>query len=148
MNSLVLTSVDLGSGNDRFNGGIGANNIFGSDGNDIIAGGNGSIAESGDVGEDTLTGGAGNDRFVLAPNGDSPTIDVIGDGYCCGYWAHYFILLFCYRMFPLLFDEIIYDSGCIFYILTRFVTESAVVIYCLNWIDKYGKLIAKMLSNY
>jgi len=63
-----------------------------------------AIAESGDVGEDTLTGGAGNDRFVLAPNGDSPTIDVIGDGYCCGDSAHYFILLFCYRIFRLLFD--------------------------------------------
>jgi len=44
-----------------------------------------STDEGGDVGEDTLTGGAGNDRFVLAPNGDSPTIDVIGKGYCCGY---------------------------------------------------------------
>lgn len=62
--------VDLGGGNDRFNGGSGADNISGSDGNDIIAGGNGSDRLSGDVGEDTLTGGAGNDRFVLAPNGD------------------------------------------------------------------------------
>ena len=73
MNSLVLTSVDLGRGNDRFNGGIGADNISGSDGNDTIAGGNGSDRLSGDVGEDTLTGGAGNDRFVLAPTRDSST---------------------------------------------------------------------------
>jgi Ca2+-binding RTX toxin-like protein len=65
--------VDLGRGNDRFNGGIGADNISGSDGNDTIAGGNGSDRLSGDVGEDTLTGGAGNDRFVLALNRDSST---------------------------------------------------------------------------
>jgi len=65
--------VDLGGGNDRFNGGIGADNISGSDGNDMISGGNGSDRLSGDVGEDTLTGGAGNDRFVLAPTRDSST---------------------------------------------------------------------------
>jgi Ca2+-binding RTX toxin-like protein len=65
--------VDLGSGNDRFKGGIGADNISGSDGNDIIAGRNGSDRLSGDGGEDTLTGGAGNDRFVLAPSRDSST---------------------------------------------------------------------------
>jgi Ca2+-binding RTX toxin-like protein len=65
--------VDLGRGNDRFNGGSGADNISGSDGNDTIAGGNGSDRLSGDVGEDTLTGGAGNDRFVLAPTRDSST---------------------------------------------------------------------------
>jgi Ca2+-binding RTX toxin-like protein len=65
--------VDLGRGNDRFNGGIGADNISGSDGNDTIAGGNGSDRLSGDVGEDTLTGGAGDDRFVLAPTRDSST---------------------------------------------------------------------------
>jgi Ca2+-binding RTX toxin-like protein len=65
--------VDLGRGNDRFNGGSGADNISGSDGNDIIAGGKGNDRLSGDVGEDTLTGGAGNDRFVLAPTRDSST---------------------------------------------------------------------------
>ena len=65
--------VDLGSGNDRFNGGSGADNISGSGGNDIIAGGKGNDRLSGDVGEDTLTGGAGNDRFVLAPTRDSST---------------------------------------------------------------------------
>jgi Ca2+-binding RTX toxin-like protein len=65
--------VDLGRGNDRFNGGSGADNISGRDGNDIIATGNGSDRLSGDVGEDTLTGGAGNDRFVLAPTRDSST---------------------------------------------------------------------------
>ncbi len=57
--------VDLGGGNDRFNGGSGADNIFGSYGNDTIAGGNGSDRLSGDFGNDRLTGGGGSDRFVL-----------------------------------------------------------------------------------
>ncbi|MFB2920995.1 Calx-beta domain-containing protein [Aerosakkonema funiforme] len=60
--------VDLGSGNDSFNGGIGADNISGGNGNDIIAGGDGNDRLSGDAGGDTLTGGFGSDRFVLGYN--------------------------------------------------------------------------------
>ncbi len=58
--------VDLGGGNDRFNGGSGADNISGGNGNDTIAGGNGSDRLSGDFGNDRLTGGGGSDRFVLS----------------------------------------------------------------------------------
>lgn len=58
--------VDLGGGNDRFNGGNGSDNVSGNGGDDIITGGASSDRISGDAGNDTLTGGAGSDRFVLA----------------------------------------------------------------------------------
>ena len=66
LGSYANSVVDLGGGNDRFNGGNGSDNVSGSGGDDIINGGAGGDRISGDGGNDTLTGGAGSDRFVLA----------------------------------------------------------------------------------
>jgi predicted extracellular nuclease len=76
LGSYANSVVDLGGGNDRFNGGNGSDNVSGSGGDDIINGGAGGDRISGDAGNDTLIGGAGSDRFVLAPGAGT---DLIAD---------------------------------------------------------------------
>jgi hypothetical protein len=39
-------------------------------------------------------------------------------------------------------------TGCATIKARNTAVLTIVVIYCLNWIEKYSKLIAKMLSNY
>lgn len=57
--------VDLGGGNDIFNGGIGNDNVSGSSGDDTITGAGGGDRLVGGTGYDLLTGGRGGDHFVF-----------------------------------------------------------------------------------
>jgi Ca2+-binding RTX toxin-like protein len=66
--------VDLGGGDDIFNGGTGHDNVSGKNGNDTITGQDGSDRLAGEQGFDILTGGAGNDTFVLAVDTGTDTI--------------------------------------------------------------------------
>jgi hypothetical protein len=85
-------SVDLGPGNDSFqgdgvkeqvNGGPGNDEIAGAQGDDVLSGGDGLDKLEGDSGNDRLDGGAGNDTLSGDPN-TNPTsgADTIigGDG--------------------------------------------------------------------
>jgi RHS repeat-associated protein len=56
--------IDLGGGNDTFNGGSGSDNISGKAGNDILLGNGGNDQLAGNNGNDTLVGGAGNDKLT------------------------------------------------------------------------------------
>ncbi|MEG5124813.1 Ig-like domain-containing protein [Microcoleus sp. ARI1-B5] len=60
--------VDMGGGDDTFQGGVGADNVSGGDGNDTLNGGGGDDQLAGNAGDDLLTGGAGNDRFLFRSN--------------------------------------------------------------------------------
>lgn len=89
LGSYANSVVDLGGGNDTFNGGIGADNVSGSGGNDTLLGGDGNDRLAGDAGDDflnggagknTVIGGAGNDRFVLSPLTVTDTIVDFTDG--------------------------------------------------------------------
>lgn len=81
--------IDLGGGNDTFNGGIGSDNISGRNGNDILLGGGGNDQLSGDAGDDilnggagrnTLTGGIGSDRFIISTLTGTDTITDFTNG--------------------------------------------------------------------
>jgi Ca2+-binding RTX toxin-like protein len=78
--------IDLGGGNDLFNGGVGSDSVSGKAGDDFLSGGDGSDTLAGNegndklvggVGSDTLTGGSGVDLFIL--NRPSQGIDKITD---------------------------------------------------------------------
>jgi len=60
--------VDMGGGDDTFQGGVGADNVTGGDGNDTLIGGDGDDQLAGNAGDDLLTGGAGNDQFLFKSN--------------------------------------------------------------------------------
>ncbi|MBS0476287.1 MAG: hypothetical protein JSR28_14230, partial [Proteobacteria bacterium] len=62
---LITGTVDLGSGNDRFDGsnGGGQGTILGGAGDDTLVGGSGQTLFDGGAGFDTMTGGAGADTF-------------------------------------------------------------------------------------
>ena len=60
--------VDMGGGDDTFQGGLGADSVTGGDGNDTLIGGGGSDQLAGNAGDDLLTGGAGNDMFLFRSN--------------------------------------------------------------------------------
>lgn len=75
--------VDLGGGNDIFNGGVGGDNISGGNGNDKLTSFGGNDQLAGQNGNDTLKGGVGNDKltggndldiFVLAVGEGTDTI--------------------------------------------------------------------------
>lgn len=69
----ILGSVDLGGGNDLFNGTGGKSGaIFGGDGNDRIIGGKGNDQILGGTGNNKLTGGPGADQFFF----DTPATNV------------------------------------------------------------------------
>jgi Ca2+-binding RTX toxin-like protein len=63
--------VDLGGGNDTFNGGVGSDNISGGNGNDLLLGSNGNDLLAGGAGADFLTGGNGADTFRYSSLSDS-----------------------------------------------------------------------------
>ncbi|MEG4828240.1 Ig-like domain-containing protein [Microcoleus sp. F8-D3] len=60
--------VDMGGGDDTFNGGLGDDSVSGGDGNDTLIGGDGNDQLAGNAGNDFLTGGAGQDRFLFKSN--------------------------------------------------------------------------------
>jgi VCBS repeat-containing protein len=64
LGSYANSVVDLGGGNDTFNGGSGGDNVSGGNGNDTIIGMGGGDRLAGGNGNDTLTGGAGNDNLT------------------------------------------------------------------------------------
>ncbi|HIK06262.1 MAG TPA: hypothetical protein IGS40_16355 [Trichormus sp. M33_DOE_039] len=81
--SYANSVVDLGGGNDIFNGGLGADNVSGGDGNDTLLGGGGNDRLVGGDGNDILNGGAGknsliggqgSDIFALSPLTGTDTI--------------------------------------------------------------------------
>ena len=66
--------VDMGGGDDTFNGGLGDDSVsggngndtlIGGDGNDTLIGGDGNDQLAGNAGNDFLTGGAGQDQFLF-----------------------------------------------------------------------------------
>ncbi|NJM59398.1 MAG: calcium-binding protein [Oscillatoriales cyanobacterium RU_3_3] len=66
--------VDMGGGDDTFNGGLGFDSVvggnandtlIGGDGNDTLIGGDGNDLVAGNTGYDLLTGGGGEDRFLF-----------------------------------------------------------------------------------
>jgi Ca2+-binding RTX toxin-like protein len=62
----ITGKVQLGGGNDIFNGAGGASgSLFGQQGNDRLIGGRTGDRISGGPGRDTMTGGAGSDHFVF-----------------------------------------------------------------------------------
>ncbi|QLE56888.1 endonuclease/exonuclease/phosphatase family protein [Nostoc sp. TCL26-01] len=86
--SYANSVVDLGGGNDTFNGGVGFDDVSGGNGNDTLLGGDGNdrlVGGSGDdtlnggAGSNSLTGGSGSDRFILSNPGTS-TISDFTDG--------------------------------------------------------------------
>lgn len=81
--------VDLGGGNDIFNGGMGSDQVSGSSGDDILNGGGGGDKLDGGsdddllcggLGSDTLIGGEGRDRFVLTSGQGTDCIMDFQDG--------------------------------------------------------------------
>ncbi len=71
--------VDMNGGDDTFNGGVGGDNVSGSNGIDILNGGAGGDKLSGGDGNDSLIGGAGNDLLVGGAGNDTLTGDAGGD---------------------------------------------------------------------
>jgi Ca2+-binding RTX toxin-like protein len=80
--------VDMGAGDDTFNGGIGDDSVFGGngsdtliggDGNDTSIGGDGNDQLAGNAGNDFLTGGAGEDGFLFKSIGAFDTADFGSD---------------------------------------------------------------------
>jgi Ca2+-binding RTX toxin-like protein len=71
--------VDMGGGNDTFQGGVGADNVSGGDGNDTLIGGDGSDQLAGNAGDDLLTGGAGNDTLIFRSNSAFNAVDFGSD---------------------------------------------------------------------
>jgi Ca2+-binding RTX toxin-like protein len=80
--------VDLGAGDDKFNGGPGAESVVGGAGNDELKGAGGDDKLDGGDGNDKLNGQGGRDQ-VLAGNGDdvldgdeyeTPSADVLDGG--------------------------------------------------------------------
>ena len=73
--------VDMGGGDDTFNGGLGDDTVSGGNGNDTLIGGDGNDQLAGNAGNDFLTGGAGEDRFLFKSNSAFDTanfgIDII-----------------------------------------------------------------------
>lgn len=83
LGSYANSVVDMGGGNDIFNGGVGKDHVFGQngndtlnggDGNDTLLGGNGDDVLVGGLGSDTLNGGNGSDRFVYYTLSDRGTL--------------------------------------------------------------------------
>jgi Bacterial Ig domain/RTX calcium-binding nonapeptide repeat (4 copies) len=71
--------VDMGGGDDTFQGGLGADNVTGGDGNDTLIGGGGNDQLAGNAGNDFLTGGAGQDGFLFKSNSAFDTADFGSD---------------------------------------------------------------------
>ncbi|MBE9165386.1 tandem-95 repeat protein [Tychonema sp. LEGE 06208] len=80
--------VDMGGGEDTFNGGVGDDSVVGGDGNDTLIGGDGNDTLiggggndllAGSAGDDLLTGGSGEDRFLFKSNGVFNTADFGSD---------------------------------------------------------------------
>ncbi|MBD2344302.1 DUF4347 domain-containing protein [Anabaena subtropica] len=73
--------VDLGGGDDTFNGGVGADNVSGGDGNDILQGGDGNDRLNGGQGDDILIGGQGKDILIGGAGKDSfhLSLPLVGD---------------------------------------------------------------------
>ncbi|WP_370528863.1 Ig-like domain-containing protein [Tychonema sp. LEGE 07199] len=80
--------VDMGGGDDTFNGGLGDDSVvggggndtlIGGDGNDTLIGGGGNDLLAGSAGDDLLTGGGGDDRFLFKSNGVFNTADFGSD---------------------------------------------------------------------
>ncbi|MCU0537176.1 MAG: type I secretion C-terminal target domain-containing protein [Hydrococcus sp. Prado102] len=69
LGSYANSVVDMGGGNDTFNGGSGSDNVSGQNGDDLLNGNNGNDGLNGGSGNDTLLGGAGNDNLT-GGNGD------------------------------------------------------------------------------
>ena len=67
--------VDMGGGDDTFNGGVGGDNVSGGNGIDILNGGAGGDKLSGGDGNDSLIGGAGDDLLVGGAGNDTLTGD-------------------------------------------------------------------------
>ncbi|WP_427162345.1 endonuclease/exonuclease/phosphatase family protein [Aliinostoc sp. HNIBRCY26] len=89
LGSYANSAVDLGGGNDIFNGGVGSDSVsggngndtlLGSNGNDLLVGGNGDDILNGGAGINILTGGQGSDIFVLSPLTGKDTIIDFNDG--------------------------------------------------------------------
>jgi Ca2+-binding RTX toxin-like protein len=78
---VIRGTVNLGGGNDLFNGADGRSGpVFGGDGNDRLIGGSGNDQLHGGAGNDTLTGGGGADRFYFDTALDASTnVDTITD---------------------------------------------------------------------
>jgi Ca2+-binding RTX toxin-like protein len=91
LGSYANSVVDLGGGNDTFNGGKGRDNVSaqngddnlnGGSGNDQLVGGKGDDLLTGGLGSDNLHGGLGSDRFIynlLAERGTFPSGDTINE---------------------------------------------------------------------
>jgi Ca2+-binding RTX toxin-like protein len=77
--SYANSVVDLGGGNDTFNGGSGSDNVSGKNGNDAIFGFNGNDQLAGDNGDDLLRGGTGKDKLI-GGNGSDTFVLAKGEG--------------------------------------------------------------------
>jgi Ca2+-binding RTX toxin-like protein len=74
--SYTKTFIDLGAGNDKFQGHGSADDVQGGAGNDLLDGGAGDDRLAGGTGDDWLNGGAGADCFVFGPSfGDDVVLD-------------------------------------------------------------------------
>ena len=71
--------VDMGGGDDTFNGGLGDDSVSGGDGNDTLIGGDGNDQLAGNAGNDFLTGGDSQDRFIFTSNSAFNTADFGSD---------------------------------------------------------------------
>ncbi|MBD2504400.1 cadherin-like domain-containing protein [Anabaena azotica] len=79
--SYANSVVDLGGGDDTFNGGVGSDNVSGDDGNDSLFGGDGDDKLDGGLGDDILIGGKGRDTLIGGAGQDSfyVRLPVVGD---------------------------------------------------------------------
>ncbi|MBW4641512.1 MAG: VCBS repeat-containing protein [Goleter apudmare HA4340-LM2] len=78
LGSYASSVVDMGGGNDLFNGGVGNDNVSGQNGDDILNGGDGNDILNGNNDNDTLDGGAGNLDRILGGDGDDRITDPDG----------------------------------------------------------------------
>ncbi|HEY9802154.1 MAG TPA: tandem-95 repeat protein [Leptolyngbyaceae cyanobacterium] len=79
--SYANSVVDLGGGDDTFNGGVGSDNVSGGDGNDSLFGGDGNDKLDGGLGDDVLVGGKGRDLLIGGAGKDrfSVSLPVVGN---------------------------------------------------------------------
>ncbi|MBD2254823.1 tandem-95 repeat protein [Nostoc parmelioides] len=79
--SYANSVVDLGGGDDTFNGGVGFDNVSGGDGNDSLFGGDSNDKLDGGLGDDILVGGKGRDLLIGGAGRDSfyVSLPTVGD---------------------------------------------------------------------